>query len=241
MVVRQGDPTLGEPELTIGTAAAQALGRQVAALGAADGADAGDPGLVLGQFGIEWVLLPGPVNPALAQRLDSAAGLVAKSQSPAYYLWQVAGPVARARVVTTDGVTTTLASSPVGMSGVSAPQSGGTLELAEPYGGWTARLNGRALTPVPAPVDGWAQGFVLPPGGGKLSITRNDLPRDVSLVLELIALLAVGVAALPGKRADPAEEAEALDALREARESKRAALAVRAACAPPACAPADSG
>jgi GT2 family glycosyltransferase/uncharacterized membrane protein YgcG len=228
-VVRQGDPTLGEPELTIGSAAAQALGREVAELAAPDGADTGDPGLVLGEFGIEWVLLPGPVNPALAQRLDSAEGLVAKSQSPAYYLWQVAGPVARVRVVAADGATTTLGSGPVGVSGVSAPVSGGTLELAEPYGGWTATLNGRALVPLKTPVDGWAQGFVLPPGGGKLSITRTSLARDLSLILELIAALAVCVAALPGKRADPAEEAEALAALRESKRIKRAAAAARRA------------
>ncbi len=50
--------------------------------------------------------------------------------------------------------------------------------LAEPYGGWTATLNGRALRPIATPVDGWAQGFVLPAGGGKLSISRNDLARD---------------------------------------------------------------
>ena len=73
-VVRQGDPTLGEPELTTDSAAEQALSRQVAALGAPDGADAGDPGLVLGSFGIRWVLLPGPVDPALAERLDAVPG-----------------------------------------------------------------------------------------------------------------------------------------------------------------------
>ena len=54
-------------------AAGAALSRQVAALGAPDGADAGDPGLVLGSFGIRWVLLPGPVDPVLAQRLDAVA------------------------------------------------------------------------------------------------------------------------------------------------------------------------
>ena len=77
LVVRQGDPTLGEPELGTASAAGAALSRQVAALGAPDGADAGDPGLVLGSFGIRWVLLPAPVDPVLAQRLDAALGLVA--------------------------------------------------------------------------------------------------------------------------------------------------------------------
>jgi len=169
------------------------------------------------------VMLPGPVDPVLAQRLDAALGLVAVSKAPTYDVWQVTGPVARARVVAADGATTALASGTVGMSGVSVPAAGGTLVLAEPYGGWTAKLNGRALTPVKTPVDGWAQGFVLPAGGGRLSLARNDLARVASLLAELLALLVICVLALPGKRADPAEEAEALAALREARQGRGAA------------------
>ena len=222
-VVRQSDPTLGEPELGTASAAAAALSREVAALGAPDGADAGDPGLVLGDFGIKYVLLPAPVDPVLAQRLDAAIGLVALSTSPSYDLWQVAGTVARVRVVAADGTTTALSSSAVNMAGAAVPASGGTLLLAEPYGGWTATLNGHALKPLAAPVDGWAQGFVLPPGGGQVSITRNNLARELSLVAELLAALAVCLLALPGKRANPVEEAEALAALREARDGKPAA------------------
>jgi len=221
-VVRQSDPILGEPELTASAPAQQALSRQVAALGAPDSEDAGDPGLVLGQFGIRWVLLPGPVDQALAQRLGAAVGLVPRSSAPAYDLWEVAGPVARVRVIAPDGAVTLLPSQQVGMSAVSAPASGGTLVLAEPYGGWTATLNGAALKPLPAPVDGWAQGFVLPPGGGRLAIARNDTARQVSLVIELVALLAVCVLALPGKRADLVAEAEALAAVRAAEHGERA-------------------
>ena len=144
------------------------------------------------------------------------------TSSPSYDLWQVAGPVARARVIAPDGTVTTLSANPVSMSDASAPAGGGTLTLAEPYGGWTATLNGRALQPIAAPVDGWAQGFVLPAGGGKLSISRNDLAREASLLAELIVVLAVCMLALPGKRADPAEQAEAMAALRAARDARRA-------------------
>ena len=226
-VVRQGDPTLGEPELTTDSAAEQALSRQVAALGAPDGADAGDPGLVLGSFGIRWVLLPGPVDPALAERLDAALGLDALTSSSSYDLWQVSGPVARARVIAADGTVTPLTANQVSMSGTTAPANGGTLVLAEPYGGWTATLNGHALRPVATAVDGWAQGFVLPAGGGKLSLGRNDLAREASLLAELIVLLAVCMLALPGKRADPAEQAEAMAALQAARDARRASRGSR--------------
>src|ERR1700683_1645594 len=115
------------------------------------------------------------------------------TSSSSYDLWQVAGPVARVRVIAPDGTATTLAASPVSMSGASAPATGGTLVLAEPYGGWTATLNGRALPPVATPVDGWAQWFVLPAGGGTLSISRNDLAREASLLAELIVALAVSM------------------------------------------------
>jgi GT2 family glycosyltransferase len=231
-VVRQSDPMLGEPELSITPAAGRALSRQVAALTAPDGAYAGDPGLTLGDFGIGWVLMPAPVNTALAQRLDAAVGLQPVNKPPAYDLWQVTGPVARARVVASDGTVTPVTADPVGAAGATAPAVGGTLVLAEPFGGWTARLNGTALKPVTTPVDGWAQGFMLPAGGGKLTLTRNNLARDASLIAELLVVLAVGVLALPGKRADPDEETEALDAIREARDAKRAARSARAGAQP---------
>ena len=232
MVVRQGDPALGDPELGTDSAAGAALSRQIAALGAPDDADAGDPGMVLGEFGIRWVLLPGPVSPVLAQRLDAAVGLVALSKAPTYDLWQVTGPVARVRAVAADGTTTALSSSALNGSAITVPASGGTLVLAEPYGGWTAKLNGRALRPLTSPVDGWAQGFVLPPGGGRLSVTHDDLARELSLFLELVAVLAVCLLALPGKRVDPVEEAEALAALREARNGRRAAASARRSARP---------
>ena len=137
------------------------------------------------------MLLPGPVDPALAERLDAALGLDALTSSSSYDLWQLAGPAARVRVIAPDGTVTTLAANPVSMSAASAPVAGGTLVLAEPYGGWTATLNGRALHPLATPVDGWAQGFVLPAGGGQLSVSRNDLAREASLLAELIVALAV--------------------------------------------------
>jgi GT2 family glycosyltransferase len=226
-VLRGSDPSLGEPELADYGAAGQELSRQVAALVAPDGADSGDPGQTLGSFGIRWVQLPGPVEPVLAQRLDAASGLVPLSSGPAYDLWQVVGTVARVRVVGPDGGVTAVASQPAGVSGAPAPGAGGTLLLAEPYGGWTATLNGTALKPLPKPVDGWAQGFTLPKGGGTLAISHNTLPRTISLVLELVVLLVVGVLAIPGKRDDPAEEAEAIATVRAGQQERRVVRAAK--------------
>ena len=81
-----------------------------------------------------------------------------------------------------------------------APGTSGTLVLAEAAGGWSATLDGKPLTPLAAPVDGWAQGFTLPAGGGHLVITRNETARNLSLGAEAAALLVVFVLALPGSR-----------------------------------------
>ena len=199
-VLRDTDPVLGEPELPESSSATHALDGVVASLGAAAGGDGGDPGQALSQFDVGYVLLPAPVDQALAHQLDGSAGLVRLTTAPAYDLWQVAGTVARARVVGADGAVVPVPSGPVGVNTVVPPGTSGTLVLAEPAGGWSATLNGRPLAKLAQPVDGWAQGFVLPAGGGHLVITRNELARDLSLAAEAAAVLVVFALALPGTR-----------------------------------------
>ena len=148
----------------------------VASLGAAAGADGGDAGQALSQFDIGYVLLPAPVDQALARQLDGAAGLIPLTTAPAYDLWQVAGTVARARVISADGTVVPVPSGPVGVSTDVPAGTSGTLVLAEAAGGWSATLNGRPLAKLTQPVDGWAQGFVLPAGGGHLIVTRDSWP-----------------------------------------------------------------
>jgi hypothetical protein len=205
-VVRAVDPSLGTPELTPPAGAAAGLDRAVATLAAANGNYEGNPGQALGDYGIKWVLLPAPVDSTLAQRLNGTAGLIPVSTSPAYDLWQVAGTVARLRVDEPGGAVVALSSGDMSAGPVAAPAAGGTLVLAEPAGGWTATLNGHALTSVV--VDGWEQGFMLPAGGGTLVVAHHDLGRHLLVVAELVALLAVCVLALPGKRTDAAVMAD---------------------------------
>jgi GT2 family glycosyltransferase len=214
-VLRNTDPVLGEPELTQTASATRALDAVVASLApemnTAAGGDGGDAGQALSQFDIGYILLPAPVDQTLARQLDGAAGLLRLTTAPAYDLWQVAGTVARARVISTGGAVLPVSSGPIGVNTVVPPATSGALVLAEAAGGWSATLNGRPLAKLTQPVDGWAQGFVLPPGGGRLVITRNELARDLSLGAEAAALLVVFALALPGTRSAaqvPAVEAE---------------------------------
>ena len=212
-VLRDADPVPGEPELAETVSSVTAIEETVASLAAAGSGDAGDTGRALSQFGIGYVLLPGPVNQALAGQLNAAAGLQPLTRASAYDLWQVSGTVARVRVLTAAGATVAVPSGPVGVNATVAPGTSGTLVLAEAAGGWSATLNGKLLTPLSAPVDGWAQGFRLPAGGGHLVIARNQTARSLSLGVEAAAVLAAFVLALPGSRSSAAVPVAGQDAV----------------------------
>ena len=210
-IVRAADPVPGEPELAETASSTSAVAGVVASLSAAGSGDAGDTGQALSRFDIGYVLMPAPADQALASQLNAAAGLQPLTSSSSYDLWQVSGTVARARVVTPAGTAIPVPSGPIGVNTVLAPGTSGTLVLAEAAGGWSATLNGRPLAKLAAPVDGWAQGFTLPAGGGALVVTRSDMARNLSLGVEAAALLIALVLALPGSRSSaPASAAEAV-------------------------------
>mgnify|MGYP000653855597 CR=1 FL=1 len=69
-------------------------------------------------------------------------------------------------------------------------------EAADP--GWRARLDGRLLPRRTA--WGWAQGFVLPAGGGRFVLTYAQTRRHTALGIEAGLLMLVAVLAAPGGR-----------------------------------------
>ena len=208
LVLRDSDPLIGSLELALPGPAEKALSRSVAVLTAPSGSAVQDQGRALAGFGIGYVLLPAPVNPGLARLLDNVPGLRPVSVTPAFQLWRVVDTTARVTVTEASGAVVPVPSGPVGVTGARVPAAGGTLVIAEPAGGWNATLNGHPLTPLAAPVNGWAQGFRLPPGGGSLSVSHSDLGRTVLVVLECLALLVVIGLALPGARTAAETELE---------------------------------
>jgi GT2 family glycosyltransferase len=197
-VLRGVGPSLGDPDLAPAPAAQQALSDAVATLVAPSGGQAADQGNTLAQFDIGFVLMPAPVSPGLARLLDGVAGLRPVSATSSFDLWRLVDFPARVRVVESGGQVVPLRSGTTRVAGAPAPAAGGTLELAEPAGGWNATLNGHPLTPVRSPAGSWAQAFRLPAGGGRLSITRDDTSHTAALILEFVVLAVVAVLALPG-------------------------------------------
>ena len=212
-VLRGADPLLGATDLAQPPAAQRTLDAVVSTLAAPGGGDAQDQGQALAGMGIGYILLPTPADATLASTLNDVADLRPVSKTPAFQLWRVAQTVARVRVLEPGGQLVSVPSGPVSVSAAAAPRSGGTLELAEPAGGWTATLNGTALQSVPSPAGSWAQAFRLPAGGGTLGISHSQLGRTLIVVLEALALLVVIGLGLPGARV-PGESAVAAGAER---------------------------
>jgi GT2 family glycosyltransferase len=206
---RGASPSLGDADLTPVPAAQRALSTAVAALVAPNGGEAVNQGQLLSQLDIGFVLLPSPVNQNLARLMSGIAGLQQMSYSSAFALWRVTGLTARVRVVEPSGTVVALPSGQLGVSGAQAPAAGGTVELAEPAGGWHATLNGQPLTPVASPAGGWAAAFRLPAGGGVLGIGHDQTGRDLILIFELLAVAVVAGLGLPGSRATAEESASA--------------------------------
>ncbi len=208
-VLRGADPLLGATDLTQPAAAQQTLDSVVSTLAAQGGGDAQDQGQALAALDIGYVLLPAPVNAALASTLNNVADLRPVSKTADFQLWRVAQTTAQVRVAGPGGQLVAVPSGQVSVSGAAAPRGGGTLELAEPAGGWTATLNGTALPSVPSPAGSWAQAFRLPPGGGTLDISHGQLGRTLIVAVEALALLVVAGLGLPGARL-PGESAAAV-------------------------------
>lgn len=213
-VLRDAGPRLGDAEVATVGAGDGELAAAVAVLASGSGGG-GDPLATLRDRAVGFVLLPRPVDAALAGRLDGEPGLARVSSPDGDALWRLddAGPLLRV-----DG-TRAGSGSPVsgpevvavdGSSVVADLAAGGPgrrlvlAERADP--GWVATLDGEPLAAAEVgggdepDEGGWAQTFVLPPEGGRLVVSHRDERREQVLWAQLGLVVLVLLAALPGAR-----------------------------------------
>ncbi|WP_044363223.1 glycosyltransferase family 2 protein, partial [Streptomyces natalensis] len=241
-LVRGSGAQLGDADLAATAGEDTRLGGIVANLVAGSGADQTSQ---LGGYAVRYVLVRSGAPRQMGRVLDATPGLTRLSQEDGSALWRVDRRVSRLSIVAggaTDGTTAGQAAAPVPVpSGpveahtdkVPAGSAGRVLRLADAADpGWKATLNGTALTPVT--VDGWAQGFHLPAGGGRLDLTyENPLGHTAWLWAQGLLAVVLVVMALPGRRReiddDLPEEAAVLAAAQEATGDGRRARRLRAA------------
>jgi GT2 family glycosyltransferase len=197
-VVRGAGARIGDAELAAEAPADKALDTVVANLVAGSGADQGSR---LAGYAIRYVLAQKGAPRQFDRVLDSTPGLSRVSQTDGSELWRVDTIVSRITITSKGAQPVPVISGRVqAHTKVPAGPSGRVLRIADSAAaGWHATLDGAALTPTT--VDGWAQGFELPPGGGRLDVTYQESVTHVGwLGAQAFLLLVVVVLALPGRR-----------------------------------------
>ncbi|ONK13896.1 glycosyltransferase [Streptomyces sp. MP131-18] len=242
-LVRGSGARLGDADLAELLGPDDGLSEVVGDLVAGSGAD---QTTALAAYAVRYVLVQDGSPAGLHRVLDTTPGLQRLSQEQGA-LWRVNSDVSRAVILPAEeeGAGAEPLAVPAGAvdihTDVPEGPAGRVLQLADTAGdGWQATLDGQSLTPVT--IDGWAQGFELPAGGGRLDVV-HETPGTHTLWVwaQGFALLVLTVLALPGRRRelddDLPEEAEPAPAAPQGRRARRQA----AAEPPPAPVPAQAG
>ncbi|GGX76710.1 glycosyltransferase family 2 protein [Streptomyces hiroshimensis] len=208
-LVRGSGARLGDAEAAAAAGADPKLDSVVAGLVAGSGADQAD---LLGGYAVGYVLVRNSAPAAMSRVLDTTPGLTRLSRQDDASLWRVDREVARITVVAGEAqggaqgggqrpAPVPVAAGPVeARATLPAGPAGRVLRIADKAApGWQATLDGRALKSTT--VDGWAQGFELPAGGGKLALTYKAPTAHTAWLWTQGLLAAVLVVlALPGRK-----------------------------------------
>ena len=209
LLLRGDSPEFSYPDVSQDPSAQTALNRAVAALVAPGGGEATNQSQLLAEFDVGFVLMRAPLDGNLVSVLDGVTGLTEVSKTASFDLWRLSTLPSRVSVVEPSGAVVAVGSGSIGVSGAPVPAAGGTVLLSEPSGGWSAAVNGHALSAVASPAGSWAQAFKLPSGGGTLTISRDALLHNLLMIVYLIAFVVVAALALPGIRSTAELEAAA--------------------------------
>jgi GT2 family glycosyltransferase len=207
-VLRGAVPALGESEIPTTDEARGRMDSLVAGLLAGRGNDESHG---LARMGIHYLLVPNPARDPVTRVLDAAPEVDRLSRTEGFALWRLVTPGGRLMLVEGNKITPLEAGQTTAHVRIPPGNAARTLLLAEPAdGGWHGALNGRDLDGKT--IDGWAQSWDVPPGGGELSLSRGMLSRHIWLVLQAVAVVAVVALALPGSRTEEAATPETASA-----------------------------
>ncbi|HJE77938.1 MAG TPA: glycosyl transferase, partial [Brevibacterium epidermidis] len=176
----------------------QVLVAQAASALSAD--DAGDISSILGELGVDFVLV-GPDAGSLTNSVSVSEGLLPVGPTSSGQLWRVDKPYSgRFLIREAEGQVSTAA-----MHGttakVPAGQEGRVLTIADATDGITASIDGEPL-PQPKPgEEAWASEFDLPAAGGEVEISLNSPLYPVGVIAGWVLGLLSLIVAIPFGRA----------------------------------------
>ncbi len=210
-LINGSGPTLGDADVTPGSAVVDTLDALVADLvSGRGGPEIND----LAGFGVRYVLLARGSQHALVPILDAEPGLRRVSTNGGDILWQMSGLTSRARLLAGDQSSPVPLVSPGDAStdpyiSVIVPAGQGARTLitgATADSGWRAvvtdertgdrlQLDAGQLPPG----FGWTQGYVLPASRTQISVSFEAGPRHAWMVLQLLIVIVFVVLALPSR------------------------------------------
>ncbi|MGR6089306.1 glycosyl transferase [Brevibacterium sp. CSND-B09] len=176
----------------------QVLVAQAASALSAD--DAGDLGSILGELGVDFVLV-GPDAGSLTNSVSVSEGLLPVGPTSSGQLWRVDKPYSgRFLIRDAEGKVSTAAMKGTTAT-VPAGQEGRTLTIADAAHGITASIDGEPL-PQPKPgEEAWASEFDLPAAGGTVEISLNSPLYPIGVIVGWVLGLLSLIVAIPFGRA----------------------------------------
>jgi GT2 family glycosyltransferase len=190
-ISRGSDLIIGDPDVS--TQTPEIVHKSVVDLFNGIGASSSQ---VLGSYGIQYIFMKDPADPALVRTIDGIGGFTRSSSTKDGVIWKVNNAKARIVFKNSSGKFSTINSTDKSANGYVS--SDGFVIVAEKYDpSWKLLLNGRN---VPLEKNEFGQPVFKIDQPGEILVTHDGTARRGWISIQLIVILSVVILALPSGR-----------------------------------------
>ena len=190
-ITRGSDLEIGDPDVTVGTP--KEISDAVDAMITGSGITSSK---VIGTYGIRYIFLRNPADPALVRTIDGLGGFTRSSATSSGIVWKVTDSLPRLSLRTVSGQIIELDSTDIGAQ--TQLNEIGTVTLAEKYDrNWRLLLDGKSIKLEKSEI---GEPIFNVPSIGKIYLEHDGTRRKALLSIQGIIFLTVLVLALPAGR-----------------------------------------